>query len=918
MSSLDNSSAEQLWYTWSDVGLSTVHAGFRIRAASPGLSEIYSERVKSMDRYMRYVLPPGTDRFAITPDMAPVCLAFIRTDWNDEYILVHKSYVGEDGVGRLGNFFVHVIALGDLSQYFSPEEAIWLWNSDIWDTNDTRIDRRSNKLETVSLERLHQSQIDGFQVDFAQISKYLPFIIEAYLTRKDRYSLYMAAPAHQVAMMAYLIAALVDCLPHRLVAGLTFSTYEPDVTKASAEIVGTSWIPTPGKEVEAAQVFSPQFYHERLAVNCYTGDQSPFQGHPQITHKPLAADFAAYATDSLLTGNTDQLYALLNLVDRSQTLDVDTFLRMYYNEIANTDSIGEADVDKALADAGLYLERLSNQNFRKRVIECSGNNRQWSDNQLHPRLRALCNQAQKEYNAALSLGQQYNIDDTSGAIASELAQTSSSSLRGSRQKGRNRANTPAKKNQITLAQALFFLAKRAIPDIIKVMKSVGAERQRKTEIEAVATLLTLIDCCLLPQNSFKIWKELFDQIAEHPKGNAVAFLTTQRGIFFWLLEKWDRVFPVQQEYDNAIQPLLNIPWSQSGEFLKLNLRQRHRQWNVMAVERLIKDTSLTPQIAQELEQNYSTEINDLLAQLLQEKNFTIATSFVIRLIENSYPVRSSFAAHVENLLAQLIHNLPLWTDAKNLVITLTRSGYMGSASYQNLVETLLGSLLTQMQANGHELFNVLVDYGYPRKKNLVDLLLRSNAASQVNLEGILERVYRTPKELNAFFIHDGSNYLFTTDQVMAMVSLYQKLLQQLPQTQKLERLFVLLDTLRAGNTILYLLDISRLEGLERVRILTRYGQSYLEMFQQTSQLADKVVEWYIKLVNSSYSDRFNLLCALFTSATDPRLLENLLLSAQLSLGESREFFKQYGSSPPYFPFFYWSATIIDLFSKLAQ
>ena len=103
MADIENTPVEQLCYTWSDVGLSTVYAGFRIRAASPGLTEIYSERVKSMDRYMRYVLPPGTDRFAITPDMAPVCLAFVRTEWG-EYILVHKKYVGEDGVGRLGNF----------------------------------------------------------------------------------------------------------------------------------------------------------------------------------------------------------------------------------------------------------------------------------------------------------------------------------------------------------------------------------------------------------------------------------------------------------------------------------------------------------------------------------------------------------------------------------------------------------------------------------------------------------------------------------------------------------------------------------------------------------------------------------------------------------------------------------------------
>src|SRR5581483_5075996 len=192
MSTMDNSSAEQLWYTWSDVGLSTVHAGFRIRAASPGLTEIYSERVKSMDRYMRYVLPPGTNPFAITPDMAPICLAFIRTD--SEYILVHKNYSGEDGVGRLGNFFVHVIALGDLSQVFSAADAIWLWGSDIWRTNDKDHDRRSNKLNPIPLKTL-QSQIDNFKPNFTKVQQYLPFVIEAYLTRKNKHPLYIAAPA---------------------------------------------------------------------------------------------------------------------------------------------------------------------------------------------------------------------------------------------------------------------------------------------------------------------------------------------------------------------------------------------------------------------------------------------------------------------------------------------------------------------------------------------------------------------------------------------------------------------------------------------------------------------------------------------------------------------------------------------------
>src|SRR5947208_2832280 len=98
MSDSDNAPVEQLLYTWSDVGLEPIDAGYRIRAASHGLIEYHSERVKSMDRHIRYILPPGTDHLAVAPEMAPVCLAFLRTGWG-EYILVHKRYLGLDGMG---------------------------------------------------------------------------------------------------------------------------------------------------------------------------------------------------------------------------------------------------------------------------------------------------------------------------------------------------------------------------------------------------------------------------------------------------------------------------------------------------------------------------------------------------------------------------------------------------------------------------------------------------------------------------------------------------------------------------------------------------------------------------------------------------------------------------------------------------
>ncbi|HJT54880.1 MAG TPA: hypothetical protein VJ761_00185, partial [Ktedonobacteraceae bacterium] len=177
MSSIENIQTEQLWYTWSDVGLSSVHAGFRVRAASPGLTNIYGPRVESMDRYMRYALPPGTDRFAITPDMAPVCLTFVRTE-SKECILVHKNYAGKDGYGRLGNFFIHLIALGEASPVITATDAILLWGSNIWATSDQGLDRRSNALPTIPVKKL-QDEIKQWQPDYVSVQRSLPFLIEA-------------------------------------------------------------------------------------------------------------------------------------------------------------------------------------------------------------------------------------------------------------------------------------------------------------------------------------------------------------------------------------------------------------------------------------------------------------------------------------------------------------------------------------------------------------------------------------------------------------------------------------------------------------------------------------------------------------------------------------------------------------------
>ncbi len=918
MSNMEGFPIEQLWYTWSDVGLSSIHAGFRIRAASPGLTEIYSERVKSMDRYMRYTLPPTTNSTAITPEAAPVGLAFMRTDWNNEYVLVHKNYSGKDGVGRPGNFFVHVLALGAYSAYFSVEDAIWLWEADFWKTNDQALDRRSNSLDTMRISIFDNNQ--RFSPQFMQVRNALPFIIEAYLSRRERTPLYIAAPAHQAATIAYLIAGLVYCLPKQLLADLTFSTYESDVTKATTEIVGTSWIATPGMEKEA--VFSPQFYREKLAINCFTGEQSPLQKHPQTIYNPLAADFAAYATECLVTHNTDQLHDLCEQAEKSRKLQSASFLQLYSDEIANTDSIGIAEIERYLSDSDLCVDRLSSRNIRKKIIECAVANPQWSQSQLGTILYKLRLQAEREATNAPA-----TLTPTMYATPTQQQTPTAGATQGLQKRSqRHRANAQTKKTQITLTSGLTLLAERAIPEIVDALKKARAARGtvsgqpgdagiEKQKAEQATILIHLMSWCTPRQNSTDVWKQLFDKIIE--TRTATEYVKIHRDIDILLLELWNEAFPVDPAYDNVVRPLVIVPWQRLGKFLKTELRKRHRQWNIFAVENLTTDTSLTPQTTQILGKSYAREIDDLLTQLLQDGHIASAAAFLTRLVEKDYPKAALNDSSIRSLLTSLLADNQLWLAAQELVTALTRAGYTGNLDYQELLEKLLGVLITT--AAGQDLLNLLVERGYLRKKQLVDLLLSAGG----NLESSVMRVYRTAEEQHEFFLQEGQHYLKTAHHIQALLSLYQKLLYALPVARKLDRLFVLLsvaldeqtDASLDEKTIVQLLQQTQLDNNEQFRVLEQYGKLYLQECQQMPALANMLIEWFTRL--PVQYNRCDLLFKLLSPQTDFQYQERLLAATPFSLLESRKFFKEFGHSKDYFPLFYRSPTILTRFTHFA-
>jgi hypothetical protein len=176
---------EQLWYTWSTTGLDAIPAGVRVRAASPGLTELNSERMRVLDRYLRYTLPIGTNRLEVDPQQAPVCLAFLRGE-KDERVLVHKVYTGRDGRNRPGNYFAHLLA--GLPSTFSAKDAIALWRSSSWQENDVPAQGPNGQgkyLQRISSADFIVNHDPWSRVDKEKMDGYLPQFIQSYLLQRN-------------------------------------------------------------------------------------------------------------------------------------------------------------------------------------------------------------------------------------------------------------------------------------------------------------------------------------------------------------------------------------------------------------------------------------------------------------------------------------------------------------------------------------------------------------------------------------------------------------------------------------------------------------------------------------------------------------------------------------------------------------
>lgn len=368
---------EQLWYTWAPRGMEDIR-GFQVYAATPGLMDVNGATFRAINPYLGYDLPTGTNPSAATIENSPVCLAFI--DAGNQRLLLRKNFTGSDSAGRIGTYFIHLLT--SLPANFTARDAINLWHSSFWQTTIPEStsgfrDPHSYELLPVVPDVLKPEPYT--EQKFSQnemLGKYLPFVIQAYLSLDKEQRLFIAAEDYHIAS---LIWGLTECLPSLLLQDLTFSTYESDIVKTNMRIVGAC-LPVEKVRRESlnpARVLPADgYYGQNVMLNCYTGQYSSLS-----SQYPLLPAYTQFATSCLL-GKAEahgELQSLLTSAERLRVSSVPQLLFVYKFIDTNnqSQSLSYDDISAVLENFNLAFEFLSRDNVQESLIALTIQNPQW-------------------------------------------------------------------------------------------------------------------------------------------------------------------------------------------------------------------------------------------------------------------------------------------------------------------------------------------------------------------------------------------------------------------------------------------------------------------------------------------------------------------------------------------------------------
>ncbi len=259
-----------------------------VKAASRGLR---AEDVQSALAYTGYSLSPAWAGEANGP--LPVRLALLQTPSAGRML----AHVAPNG----GTYFAH--ALLNVPATADAQLAIRTWGSPRWQRHDPDAAGELPDLPYLPVsDQLDDGALRTWLEDPAHRAA-VEFVLSALLVTPAETRIVVAAAADTAARIVY---AVTRALPHGLLDGFTFSTYEPDPRAAHIRLIGHD---TGRPECD-------------LPDGCYDGGAVGF--NPATGRKsdlPADVPFAAFAVAALAGGDTtplDELQAtwqLLGLTD---------------------------------------------------------------------------------------------------------------------------------------------------------------------------------------------------------------------------------------------------------------------------------------------------------------------------------------------------------------------------------------------------------------------------------------------------------------------------------------------------------------------------------------------------------------------------------------------------------------------------
>lgn len=366
---------EQLWYTWTSVGLE--RPGFQIHAASPGLGDVESDRLKALRRFYTYHLPRTANGLTLRPEDAPTCLALLSA--GGERVLVHRSYAGRDGAGRPGNFFTHLVA--GLPKGFTAGDAIRTWDSMFWQRGGSGL-RLAGDLGLERVATIPPGPPSQVDISQPRVREHVAYVIGAFLELAPEGTLYIAAPP---SVVAALIFALTRALPFGMLRHLTFSTYERDVLEAPARIVG-SCLQIPATVETPPPEDLPEICYSggNAALNWYTGRRTTLApGTP-------AARYAEFIGAELLSLPADMPPEFVAFAQRLDITDAEALLgthRLFHS--SRSGPFTPDLLDELLADARRGRAFLSLQNVRVALVQVALGDRDWWRGKGQPMIQQL-------------------------------------------------------------------------------------------------------------------------------------------------------------------------------------------------------------------------------------------------------------------------------------------------------------------------------------------------------------------------------------------------------------------------------------------------------------------------------------------------------------------------------------------------